>query len=142
MERHSKSLRLEPAISSENRFIYDDCMPQRVILLAIFYLAAASVAARADERVSENLAALLPPGANRTIDFVKDVQPILRKRCFECHAKGNEEGGLNLGVKSLRWREAIAAQCSPRGKAPAVASFNWWLAWRKITSCRRRAIHR
>ena len=47
-----------------------------------------------------NLAALLPPAADRKVDFVKDVQPILRKHCFECHAEGNEEGGLNLGVKS------------------------------------------
>ena len=47
-----------------------------------------------------DLAALLPPAADRKVDFVKDVQPILRKHCFECHAEGNEEGGLNLGVKS------------------------------------------
>jgi hypothetical protein len=47
-----------------------------------------------------NVAALLPPAANRKVDFVTDVQPILRARCFECHAEGNEEGGLNLGVKS------------------------------------------
>ncbi|OYV85948.1 MAG: hypothetical protein B7Z73_12615, partial [Planctomycetia bacterium 21-64-5] len=44
--------------------------------------------------------ALLPPPAERLVDFVKDVQPIFRERCFECHAKGNEEGGLNLGVRS------------------------------------------
>ena len=47
-----------------------------------------------------NLAAFLPPAADRKVDFVTDVQPILRTRCFECHAEGNEEGGLNLGVKS------------------------------------------
>jgi hypothetical protein len=47
-----------------------------------------------------NVAALLPPSANRKVDFVQDVQPILRARCFECHADGNEEGGLNLGVKA------------------------------------------
>jgi hypothetical protein len=47
-----------------------------------------------------NVAALLPPAADRKVDFVTDVQPILRARCFECHAEGNEEGGLNLGVKS------------------------------------------
>jgi mono/diheme cytochrome c family protein len=45
-------------------------------------------------------AALLPPAIDRTIDFVKDVQPIFRQHCFECHAQGNEEGGLNLGVKA------------------------------------------
>ena len=36
----------------------------------------------------------------RDVDFVADVQPILRKHCFECHAEGNEEGGLNLGVRA------------------------------------------
>ena len=45
------------------------------------------------------LRGLLPPASPRQIDFVKNVQPILRKRCFECHAAGNEEGGVNLGVR-------------------------------------------
>jgi hypothetical protein len=44
--------------------------------------------------------ALLPPAVERPVDFVVDVQPILRERCFECHAQGNEEGGLNLGIRS------------------------------------------
>ncbi len=41
----------------------------------------------------------LPPVATQRVEFVKDVQPLLRKRCFGCHAKGNEEGGLNLGIR-------------------------------------------
>ena len=44
-------------------------------------------------------AAVLPPLADREIDFVKDVQPLFRKHCFECHAAGTEEGGLNLGIR-------------------------------------------
>ncbi|MCA9074123.1 MAG: DUF1553 domain-containing protein [Planctomycetaceae bacterium] len=47
---------------------------------------------------SIDYAALLPPAVERHVDFVTDVQPILRERCFECHATGNEEGGLNLGT--------------------------------------------
>ena len=43
---------------------------------------------------------LLPPASKRPIDFVSDVQPILRERCFECHCQGSEEGGLNLGIKA------------------------------------------
>ncbi|HEU0068744.1 MAG TPA: DUF1549 domain-containing protein, partial [Nitrospiraceae bacterium] len=43
---------------------------------------------------------LLPPPVDRPVDFVADVQPIFRKHCFECHAEGNEEGGLNLGIKA------------------------------------------
>lgn len=55
---------------------------------------AAGVAATID------YAALLPPASGRKVDFVADVQPILRERCFECHAEGNDEGGLNLGVRA------------------------------------------
>jgi hypothetical protein len=47
-----------------------------------------------------DIAALLPPAADRKMDFVKDIQPLFRKHCYECHAEGNEEGGLNLGMKS------------------------------------------
>ena len=47
-----------------------------------------------------DLDARLPPAADRKVDFVKDVQPLFRKHCFECHSAGNEEGGLNLGLKS------------------------------------------
>ena len=46
-------------------------------------------------------AALLPKPVDRKVDFVKEVQPLLRQRCFECHAQGNEEGGLNLGIGRL-----------------------------------------
>ena len=46
-----------------------------------------------------NYAALLPPAAPQQVDFVTDVQPVLRKHCFECHAAGSEEGGLNLGIR-------------------------------------------
>lgn len=62
-----------------------------------------------EEEVARNFAAgvatvvdhtaQLPPVASKPVEFVKDVQPLLRKRCFECHAKGNEEGGLNLGIR-------------------------------------------
>jgi hypothetical protein len=44
-------------------------------------------------------AALLPPAVQRPVDFVQDVQPLLRDNCFDCHAAGNEEGGLNLGIR-------------------------------------------
>lgn len=46
-----------------------------------------------------NYAALLPPASSRPVDFIKDVQPLLREHCFDCHAAGNEEGGLNLGIR-------------------------------------------
>jgi hypothetical protein len=42
----------------------------------------------------------LPPAVERQVEFVRDVQPIFRKHCFECHSQGNEEGGLNLGIRA------------------------------------------
>lgn len=40
--------------------------------------------------------ALNPP---ETIDFERDIQPIFREHCYECHAGTTEEGNLNLGIK-------------------------------------------
>ena len=78
--------------------------------LGELHMAAVYSRALSEREVAENFAAgvpggvdyeeLLPPASPREIDFVADVQPILRARCFECHASGNEEGGLNLSVRS------------------------------------------
>lgn len=60
--------------------------------------------------------AMLPAAAKHKVNFVKEVQPLLREKCFECHAQGNEEGGLNLGIR----RRAMAG-----GKSgPAIVPGN------------------
>ncbi len=56
--------------------------------------------ATSDAPARSHLAKLLPSAAARPVDFSQDVQPIFRNHCFECHAKGNEEGGLNLSIKA------------------------------------------
>ncbi|KLU05249.1 putative transmembrane protein [Rhodopirellula islandica] len=40
------------------------------------------------------------PAGYAPIDFVREIQPILRDNCYECHAGTTEEGSLNLGVKT------------------------------------------
>ena len=47
-----------------------------------------------EESVAQTVATSPP-----RVDFVEHVLPILRRRCFECHATGNEEAGLNLGIR-------------------------------------------
>jgi hypothetical protein len=42
----------------------------------------------------------LPPPASRTIDFAKDVQPILSKTCYECHGAEKQKGNLRLDRKA------------------------------------------
>jgi mono/diheme cytochrome c family protein len=34
------------------------------------------------------------------VDFLRDIQPIFRSNCYECHSGNTEEGGLNLGIKA------------------------------------------
>jgi hypothetical protein len=56
-------------------------------LCAIFGL---SCAARADEPPD------LPPKADRIVDFLKDIQPILAERCLSCHGPDKQQAGLRL----------------------------------------------
>ena len=37
----------------------------------------------------------------RTIDFVKDIQPLFEAACIKCHAKGKEKGGFSLETREL-----------------------------------------
>jgi ankyrin repeat protein len=53
-----------------------------------FFLLAAVCAASA--------ATNLPPSANRKVDFVKDVQPILEQKCYSCHGDDVQQSGLRL----------------------------------------------
>ena len=69
-------------------------------LLAMAY-SCLSMAANAqnpgvDARVGEHTQDTIPPATKWAVDFVKDVQPIFRRRCFECHGPGESEGGLSL----------------------------------------------
>ena len=54
----------------------------------------------AGTKEQSRIAELLPPALSRPVDFVRDVQPIFRQHCYECHAAANEEGGLNLAIKA------------------------------------------
>ncbi len=84
-------------------------------------LTAAEVTRNFDAGVPAGIdyAALMPPAVERPVDFVKDVQPILRERCFECHAQGNEEGGLNLGVRDRVMEGGKTGPVLVRGKSVA-----------------------
>ena len=41
----------------------------------------------------------LPPAASATVDFARDIQPLLQKRCIECHGSEKQKGGLRLDGK-------------------------------------------
>lgn len=91
------------ALSLGNELTGDRPWRGRYRLVAIYNreLSADEVARNhaAGVRPAVDYAALLPRAASRPVDFVKDVQPLFRKHCFECHALGNEQGGVNLGMR-------------------------------------------
>jgi len=43
----------------------------------------------------------LPPPATVTVDFARDIQPILAKNCYSCHGAQRQKGELRWDVKAL-----------------------------------------
>ena len=46
----------------------------------------------------------LPPASTRTVDYRRDVQPVLARNCYGCHGPQKQKGGLRLDRKT----EALA----------------------------------
>ena len=59
----------------------------------------------------------LPTTRSRSVDFVRDIQPILRDNCYECHAGTTEEGGLNLGIKDQALQGGDSGKVIMAGKS-------------------------
>ena len=49
-------------------------------------------------------AAELPPPAESSVDFSRDVVPILREKCFACHGPDIQQAGLGLDARFLLLR--------------------------------------
>jgi mono/diheme cytochrome c family protein len=63
---------------------------------------ACSLASGAADLPSINIASLekLPPAAPGTVDYARDVQPLLAERCYKCHGPEKEKNGLRLDRKT------------------------------------------
>ena len=46
----------------------------------------------------------LPPPAPRTVEFARDIQPIIASSCVKCHARGRAKGGLQLDTRETLLR--------------------------------------
>ncbi len=58
---------------------------------ALFF---AAVCARAEDGA-------LPPAAGRTVDFGREIQPLLEKNCGKCHGAEKQKSGYRLDVKAV-----------------------------------------
>ncbi len=70
---------------------------QTFVCVGIGILCAAAPIARAE---GPDLSKL-PPPATTTVDFVKDVQPILAKNCYSCHGPTRQKAELRWDVKDI-----------------------------------------
>ncbi len=61
------------------------------LLLCLLVRLEAPVCAAADDE--------LPPPAKRTIDFAKDIKPLLVKHCLACHGARKQESGLRFDTR-------------------------------------------
>jgi mono/diheme cytochrome c family protein len=50
---------------------------------------------------AEAVSPQLPPPASVTVDFVKDVQPILSQNCYSCHGPQRQKAELRWDVKAI-----------------------------------------
>lgn len=55
--------------------------------------------------------------AKTKIDFVKDVEPILAKHCYDCHGPDEAEGRLRLDAKKIVFKGGINGPSIIRGKS-------------------------
>ena len=68
-----------------------------VALVVVAIAAVIPMAARAAEALSSG--GDRPAEPPRKVDFVRDIQPILARRCFACHGPDKGEGGLRLNSR-------------------------------------------
>lgn len=57
------------------------------------------VAASAQAKFTPEQRAKLPPAASGTVDFKRDVQPIIEKSCVKCHGRGRDKGGFVVDTR-------------------------------------------
>jgi Protein of unknown function (DUF1549)/Protein of unknown function (DUF1553)/Planctomycete cytochrome C len=62
----------------------------------------------------------LPPPADRRIDFVRDVQPILASSCHSCHGPQKQKGNYRLDVKSVALSGGREARIVPGDSAHSL----------------------
>jgi len=66
-----------------------------VALLLVGFIASAEAALTPEQRQK------LPPPAAQTIDFARDIQPILATSCMKCHGQGKDKGGFRIDTRDL-----------------------------------------
>lgn len=73
--------------------------------------------ASARAKVSPEDLAKLPPAAAKPVDFVRDIQPILEKKCLQCHGRGHDKGGFRIDDRALLLGESDSGKSVVTGNS-------------------------
>lgn len=84
--------------------------PPRITLSAC--LAVVLVGVTADSLL-QAAAIPLPGGTEESVDFARDVYPILKRSCLECHREHKDEGGLRLDSRDQALDSGVIEAGSP-----------------------------
>src|SRR5690242_15864076 len=68
---------------------------------ALFFAALAFCCAQSSVEAATVDVSQLPPPADRKVDFVKDIQPILSKSCYSCHGPDRQKAELRWDIKAI-----------------------------------------
>jgi hypothetical protein len=60
---------------------------------------------------------ILPPAAERKVDFLRDIQPIFADRCNHCHGPDEQQGYLRLDAKAIVLRGGQSGELFVVGKS-------------------------
>lgn len=71
---------------------------------------------------------LAGPSLGQSVDFARDVSPIVQSRCFSCHGPDKQRGGLRLD------RKAEALEGGDSGKVILAKDSAKSLLWQRVTS--------
>lgn len=64
-------------------------------------LVLAGFAASLEAALSPEQRQKLPPPAAQSVDFARDIQPILATSCMKCHGQGKDKGGFRIDTREL-----------------------------------------
>src|SRR3954447_4161712 len=81
-------------------------------LVSVITLVALCASARADEAK-----------AAAPVDFTKDVQPILKSACYQCHGPSKQKGKLRLDAKNLAINGGKSGKAIIPGRSDQSALF-------------------
>lgn len=70
----------------------------------------------ADSGVEKENAAL-PPPAGRRVDFVKEIRPLLARKCYACHGPNQQHNQLRWDVKAIALRGGISGPAFKPGNS-------------------------